>query len=115
MQICCGYKHGRYDWYFCGVLCWFKHILFRRKGLGSAYNATMPSPEILCLCGNVNVHASSLIWLISLVPHIYVQFQVLQEPQESRYSRFSCILNGAAIRMLFCHLLMIAAHLILTS
>ena len=24
---------------------WFKHILFRRKGLGAAYNATMPSPE----------------------------------------------------------------------
>ena len=24
---------------------WFKHILFRRKGLGVAYNATMPSPE----------------------------------------------------------------------
>ena len=23
---------------------WFKHILFRRKGLGTAYNATMPSP-----------------------------------------------------------------------
>ena len=23
---------------------WFKHILFRRKGLGAAYNATMPSP-----------------------------------------------------------------------
>ena len=22
---------------------WFKHILFRRKGLGAAYNATMPS------------------------------------------------------------------------
>ena len=25
--------------------CWFKHILFRRKGLGTAYKATMPSPE----------------------------------------------------------------------
>ena len=24
---------------------WFKHILFRRKGLGVAYKATMPSPE----------------------------------------------------------------------
>ena len=24
---------------------WFKHILFRRKGLGAAYNATMSSPE----------------------------------------------------------------------
>ena len=23
---------------------WFKHILFTRKGLGTAYNATMPSP-----------------------------------------------------------------------
>ena len=23
---------------------WFKHILFRRKGLGVAYNATMPRP-----------------------------------------------------------------------
>ena len=32
------------------ILVWFKHILFRRKGLGAAYNATMPSPEILvCL------------------------------------------------------------------
>ena len=27
------------------VLCWFKHILFRRKGLGAAYNTTMPSPD----------------------------------------------------------------------
>ena len=27
------------------VLHWFKHILFRRKGLGAAYNATMPSLE----------------------------------------------------------------------
>ena len=26
-------------------MSWFKHILFRRKGLGAAYNATMPSPE----------------------------------------------------------------------
>ena len=26
-------------------LPWFKHILFRRKGLGVAYNATMPPPE----------------------------------------------------------------------
>ena len=26
-------------------MAWFKHILFRRKGLGAAYNATMPSPE----------------------------------------------------------------------
>ena len=25
---------------------WFKHILFWRKGLGAAYNATMPSPEV---------------------------------------------------------------------
>ena len=25
--------------------CWFKHILFRRNGLGAAYNATMSSPE----------------------------------------------------------------------
>ena len=32
---------------FCPVL-WFKHILIRRKGLSVAYNATMPSPEILC-------------------------------------------------------------------
>ena len=24
---------------------WFKDILFRRKGLGTAYNVTMPSPE----------------------------------------------------------------------
>ena len=24
---------------------WFKHILFRRKGLGAAYNTTMPIPE----------------------------------------------------------------------
>ena len=30
---------------FCVQLFWFKHILFRRKGLGAAYNATMPSPE----------------------------------------------------------------------
>ena len=31
---------------FCAV-CWYKHILFRRKGLGAAYtcNVTMPSPE----------------------------------------------------------------------
>ena len=27
------------------LFIWFKHILFRRKGLGAAYNATMPSPE----------------------------------------------------------------------
>ena len=26
------------------TLFWFKHILFRRKGVGAAYNATMPSP-----------------------------------------------------------------------
>ena len=26
-------------------MSWFKHILFRRKGLGAAYNVTMPSPE----------------------------------------------------------------------
>ena len=26
---------------------WFKHILFRRKRLGVAYNLTMPSPEML--------------------------------------------------------------------
>ena len=34
-------------WYLSLVLQhrWFKHILFRRKGLGAAYNATMPSPE----------------------------------------------------------------------
>ena len=25
---------------------WFKHILFRRKQLGAAYNVTMPSPEL---------------------------------------------------------------------
>ena len=25
------------------LLYWFKHILFRRKGLGAAYNATMTS------------------------------------------------------------------------
>ena len=29
----------------CFIKIWFKHILFRRKGLGVAYNATMPSPE----------------------------------------------------------------------
>ena len=29
-------------------LCyWFKHILFRRKGLGAAYNATVPSPFVI--------------------------------------------------------------------
>ena len=28
------------------LLCWFKHISFRRKGLGVAYNATMPPPEL---------------------------------------------------------------------
>ena len=27
------------------ICIWFKHILFRRKGLGAAYNTTMPSPE----------------------------------------------------------------------
>ena len=27
------------------AIIWFKHILFRRKGLGAAYNVTMPSPE----------------------------------------------------------------------
>ena len=27
------------------MFIWFKHILFRRKELGVAYNATMPSPE----------------------------------------------------------------------
>ena len=26
---------------------WCKHILFRRKGLGAAYNVTMPSPGML--------------------------------------------------------------------
>ena len=26
---------------------WFKHVLFRRKGLGASYNGTMPSLEIL--------------------------------------------------------------------
>ena len=26
-------------------ILWFKHILFRRNGLGAAYNVTMPSPE----------------------------------------------------------------------
>ena len=29
------------------IFPWFKHILFRRKGLGAAYNATMPSPYFL--------------------------------------------------------------------
>ena len=30
-------------------LNWFKHIcIFRRKGLGTAYNATMPSPGKVC-------------------------------------------------------------------
>ena len=28
----------------CESSVWFKHILFRRKGLGAAYNVTMPSP-----------------------------------------------------------------------
>ena len=27
------------------VIIWFKHILFRRKGLGVAYKATMPSAD----------------------------------------------------------------------
>ena len=45
-------------------LCWFKRILFRRKGLGTAYNGTMPSPEEVCtksrthhLTTHTNTHA----------------------------------------------------------
>ena len=26
-------------------VCWFKHILFRRNGLGAAYSVTVPSPD----------------------------------------------------------------------
>ena len=37
-------QHIRNIWLFL-INEWFKHILFRRKGLGVAYNATMPSPE----------------------------------------------------------------------
>ena len=31
--------------FFPALCLGFKHILFRRQGLGTAYNATMPSPE----------------------------------------------------------------------
>ena len=30
---------------YINLFLWFKHVLFRRNGLGAACNATMPSPE----------------------------------------------------------------------
>ena len=53
--LACAGKHNggqhngpcvRHPFKLLKIFCnWFKHILFRRKGLGAAYNATMPSPE----------------------------------------------------------------------
>ena len=39
---------------------WFKHILFRRKGLGAAYNATMPSPEEVFTIVKADLQSGSL-------------------------------------------------------
>ena len=41
--------------YFCVLYFWFKHILLRRKGLGAAYNATEPSPEVFLDPGYENL------------------------------------------------------------
>ena len=38
----------------------FKHIVFRRKGLGAAYNATVPSPERLWKNFTQHIDSSSL-------------------------------------------------------
>ena len=37
------FLNSYHNWALWLVNLWFKHILFRRKGLGAAYNATMPS------------------------------------------------------------------------
>ena len=40
---------------------WFEHILFGRKGLGVAYNATMPSPEVFTKEPNhTHIHTHTL-------------------------------------------------------
>ena len=38
-----GYVNSQYT----DTFLWFQHILFKRKGLGVAYSATLPYPEIL--------------------------------------------------------------------
>ena len=42
--------------------CWFKYILFRRKGLGVAHKAAMTSPE---LCTKEHTH---FVLQINLLP-----------------------------------------------
>ena len=53
---------------------WFKHILFRRKGLGAAYNATTPSPERYSLCS---------MFIVTLLSS-----QMMPEPVEASPSSF---------------------------
>ena len=51
-------------------ICYFKHISFRRKGLGVAYNTTMPSPGFV---GHQIRHQDASKWAVSLVI-VVVQF-----------------------------------------
>ena len=96
---------------------WFKHILFRRKGLGVAYNATMPSPVEVFTKEPNHTHTLPRIGCLTTLPLNACMFfaflsapvYIIPEVQPSRTVRtahvshlHSCNIHHVGYRTLHC-------------